>query len=74
VWLNGDDWALGGEGDVRAHQRLLREFLTEHLTEGRALRAFDVWERGDWLVDRRVEGGERRKAVADAESVAAGPE
>ncbi|MGH7717491.1 MAG: hypothetical protein ACREON_01425, partial [Gemmatimonadaceae bacterium] len=33
---------------ARAHQRLLREFLHEHLAEGRALQAFDVWERGGW--------------------------
>jgi DNA repair protein RecO (recombination protein O) len=49
LWLNGDDWASSGEADVRAHQRLLREFLTEHLSDGRVLRAFEVWERGDWL-------------------------
>jgi DNA repair protein RecO (recombination protein O) len=34
--------------DVRAHQRLLREFLREHLADDRPLRAFDVWERDDW--------------------------
>jgi DNA repair protein RecO (recombination protein O) len=28
----------------RAHQRLLREFLREHLTDGRPLRAFETWE------------------------------
>lgn len=28
---------------VRAHQRLLRLFVHAHLTEGRALRAFDAW-------------------------------
>jgi len=33
---------------ARAHQRLLREFLQEHLAEGRPLHAFDVWERGAW--------------------------
>ncbi len=33
---------------VRAHQRLLREFLHEHLTDGRPLRAFDTWEAGRW--------------------------
>lgn len=31
----------------RAHQRLLREFLREHLTDGRPLRALDMWE-GEW--------------------------
>ena len=33
---------------ARAHQRLLREFLQEHLAEGRLLNAFDVWESGRW--------------------------
>ena len=33
---------------ARAHQRLLREFLQQHLADGRHLRAFDVWERGAW--------------------------
>jgi DNA repair protein RecO (recombination protein O) len=33
---------------ARAHQRLVREFLQEHLAEGRALNAFDVWESGRW--------------------------
>lgn len=32
----------------RAHQRLLREFLQQHLSDGRALQAFDVWEHGEW--------------------------
>lgn len=34
--------------DVRAHQRLLREFLHQHVADGRALNAFDVWELGAW--------------------------
>ena len=47
AWMEGrvvplDDAAL------RAHQRLLREFLQEHLADGRALRAYDVWERAEW--------------------------
>ena len=32
----------------RAHQRLLREFLTEHLTDGRPLRAMELWEESRW--------------------------
>ena len=32
----------------RAHQRLLREFLSQHLAEGRSLRAYEVWERNSW--------------------------
>lgn len=37
-----------GERDTRAHQRLLREFLQQHVSDGRTLRAFDAWERGGW--------------------------
>lgn len=32
----------------RAHVRLLREFITEHLDDGRPLAAFDVWEGATW--------------------------
>ena len=34
--------------DARAHQRLLREFFQEHLGTDRELRAFRVWENGEW--------------------------
>lgn len=50
VWLSADPHEIAGEaveleaGTVRAHQRLLREFLREHLTDGRPLRAFEAWE------------------------------
>jgi len=47
-WLGGDRAELGGAAEGRAHQRLLREFLREHLADGRALRAFELWERGRW--------------------------
>jgi DNA repair protein RecO (recombination protein O) len=47
-WLSGDDFALHSTQDVRAHQRLLREFLREHLADDRPLRAFEVWERDEW--------------------------
>jgi DNA repair protein RecO (recombination protein O) len=47
-WLTGDAITLPGDADVRAHQRLLREFLHEHLGDGRDLRAFDVWEQSAW--------------------------
>jgi len=36
------------DASARAHQRLLREFLAEHLTDGRPLRAMEQWE------DRRL--------------------
>jgi DNA repair protein RecO (recombination protein O) len=45
-------WSGGGRLEecdaksARAHQRLLREFLQQHLADGRALRAFDAWEQG----------------------------
>jgi DNA repair protein RecO (recombination protein O) len=48
-------WLSGGQGvpplsdlDARAHQRLLREFLREHLADDRPLRAFEVWEHDGW--------------------------
>jgi len=47
------DWLAGGtpvltSAEGRAHQRLLREFLGEHLTEARGLKAYAVWEGGRW--------------------------
>jgi DNA repair protein RecO (recombination protein O) len=45
-WLGATEHALTETGDVRAHQRLLREFLREHLPDDRPLSAFDAWERG----------------------------
>lgn len=48
AWVRGEFWAVDDVGTARAHQRLLREFLAEHLADGRALRAFDVWERDAW--------------------------
>jgi len=47
-WLSGESFPLHTPQDVRAHQRLLREFLREHLADERPLRAFDVWERDEW--------------------------
>ncbi|HEX5072424.1 MAG TPA: DNA repair protein RecO [Gemmatimonadaceae bacterium] len=47
-------WVAGARAPVtddlarRAHQRLLREFLSQHLADGRPLRAYDVWERNGW--------------------------
>ncbi len=43
-------WLEGAEGEpldaatARAHQRLLREFLEEHLADGRPMRAWISWE------------------------------
>lgn len=46
-------WVSGGQVEVdaaaaRAHQRLLREFLHQHLPDARPLKAFQVWEQGHW--------------------------
>lgn len=49
-WLAGRPATLADPAAARAHQRLLREFLAEHLSDGRPLRAFDVWERDRWGV------------------------
>lgn len=48
AWVDGARAALADDPSRRAHQRLLREFLAEHLTDGRPLRAYDVWERSAW--------------------------
>ena len=48
AWLGGSRPEALAEGERRAHQRLLREFLREHLADGRALRAFEVWEHERW--------------------------
>ena len=44
-WLSGARGLAMPDAEARAHQRLLREFLSEHLTDGRPLRAFEAWER-----------------------------
>ena len=43
-WLGGAAHPLSSAVDARAHQRLLREFLREHLADDRPMRAFEVWE------------------------------
>lgn len=48
LWTADDRAQLEDDATVRAHQRLLREFVQEHLSEGKPLRAFDVWERERW--------------------------
>jgi len=44
-WLDGREIPLPDLPTARAHQRLLREFLEEHLSDGRAFKAFQAWER-----------------------------
>jgi DNA repair protein RecO (recombination protein O) len=48
AWLAGERRALGDDASARAHQRLLREFVAEHLNDGRPLRAFELWETERW--------------------------
>ncbi|HEX6050602.1 MAG TPA: DNA repair protein RecO C-terminal domain-containing protein, partial [Gemmatimonadaceae bacterium] len=48
AWIGGSLAPLADAPERRAHQRLLREFLAEHLADGRPLRAYDVWERNSW--------------------------
>jgi DNA repair protein RecO (recombination protein O) len=45
AWLEGEPGAPLDNSTMRAHQRLLREFLEEHLADGRALKAFAAWEK-----------------------------
>ena len=58
-WLDGAEHFLDDESAGRAHQRLLREFLREHLADDRPLRAFAVWERDEWngAMPRDTRGG-----------------
>lgn len=45
AWLGGGESPVRDAPVVKAHQRLLREFLEEHLGDGRAFKAFQAWER-----------------------------
>ena len=48
-WVNADPSAGPlTAADSRAHQRLLREFFQEHVGTSSELRAFRVWEGGQW--------------------------
>ena len=47
-WLAGAAHSTSDESEARAHQRLLREFVHEHLADERPLRAFQIWEQGAW--------------------------
>lgn len=44
AWLEGAEGGALDAPTARAHQRLLREFLEEHLGDGRPLRAWASWE------------------------------
>jgi DNA repair protein RecO (recombination protein O) len=43
-FIDGRHAPVLDDSSARAHQRLLREFLAEHLTDGRPLRAMEQWE------------------------------
>ncbi len=45
AWVAGSAARVPSEAEGRAHQRLLREFLDYHLSEGKELRAFAMWEK-----------------------------
>jgi DNA repair protein RecO (recombination protein O) len=47
-WLEGGTATHLNDAEARSHQRLLREFLGQHLTTDRPLRAFAVWEHERW--------------------------
>ena len=49
AWLDDREPGMLDDPSLRAHQRLLREFVHEHLIDGaRALRAWDSWEQAAW--------------------------
>jgi DNA repair protein RecO (recombination protein O) len=49
TWAAGERLAAElTDAEAKAHQRLLREFVHEHLSDGRPLKAFDSWETGAW--------------------------
>lgn len=45
-WLIDETVHLHGEGEQRAHQRLFREFLAQHLPDAKRMPAFAAWESG----------------------------
>ena len=46
AWMAGDSFFLSSEGEENAHQRLLREFLAQHLPDSKAAPAYVFWEQG----------------------------
>jgi DNA repair protein RecO (recombination protein O) len=50
TWSNAGRVGALAERDARAHQRLLWQFLQQHVSDGRTLRAFDAWEKGGWTM------------------------
>ena len=67
-WLQAAELRPAMEQDpasVRAHQRLLREFLREHLMDGRPLQAFESWEGGRWTPPAQLAGDRLERRGAD---------
>ncbi len=50
-WLSGSNVKLASAAEGRAHQRLLREFLDQHLSDGKSLRAYAMWESNALIPD-----------------------
>jgi DNA repair protein RecO (recombination protein O) len=48
AWVDGREGPALSEADGKAHQRLLREFLGQHLTDVRTMKAWTAWEQGRW--------------------------
>jgi DNA repair protein RecO (recombination protein O) len=48
AWIAGGRVASVDDSEARAHQRLLREFLSYHLHDDRPVRAYDLWQREGW--------------------------
>jgi len=46
LWLAGQSVALASQPEARSHQRLFREFLAQHLPDGRHSLAYGAWESG----------------------------
>jgi DNA repair protein RecO (recombination protein O) len=59
TWTSGLTATLQDHLELRAHQRLLREFVQEHLADDRPLRAFQLWEHEPRLAGTEV-GGARQ--------------
>jgi len=47
-WIAGEYGPRVDGAEARAHQRLLREFFSEHLGDRREMKAYSVWEHGTW--------------------------
>ena len=46
AWLSDQPVSLSSDGERRAHQRLFREFLAQHVPDNRPMPAYALWEQG----------------------------